>query len=73
MSKGRKIFAALCAGVIALAVASLVAWLLADWVGTHGPVVTIVVVLLPYAVFGVVAAGLYTWAVDGPIVSHDPR
>ena len=54
------------------ATAPLVAWLLADWVGSHGPVLTAILVLLPYVVFGVVAVGLYTWAVDGPPASADP-
>ncbi len=67
MSRSRKVFVALCSGVVALALTFLLVWLVRDWVFQHGILLSIVAIVVPYVVFGLVAAGLYTWVVDGSI------
>jgi len=39
----------------------------------HGIALSVVAILAPYAVFGLVAAGLYTWVVDGSLRPGRPR
>ena len=73
MSRGRKVFVAVCAAIVALAVTSALLWLVRDWVFQHGIALSVVAILAPYAVFGLVAAGLYTCVVDGSLRPGRPR